>query len=502
MNTCPVIKIGAKNRSVTCWWKIGTCENGTGLVTAVLKGLKQRVRARNDGTRLASVGRNSHYKFIHELTGALLDPEQVRLAEIKEAEFLHTFPVFEKVRESELKGTEFVLTRWILTDRRTCQATRHSSTVCWSIVQVEVASNGKLNCSHASSRYHWNSCCHSSKRAGWVEVIKVFTRRMATSRAGCITCAFPPNSRRELYIRLPTADSKPGHVGKLLRPLCGMRDAVNAWDDCCNIAAMNKGTKLDCHHHASTYGSDVARSDGQKQVGPSPSSAVGPNMGEESASNEQPELSRETPPCRLYLVAQLAVVMRDGQWLPTVQLRGLISLVLCPVLGFVYGPRLSRFVLMSWVHEDTLTFLMWSFGPGPRRTDWLWEVCGLNAKARAVTTPGDKKLDNYDETSLNASGATSFRSWTMKLVFCCSRHSSVCGEQAYVTHATLTVGGSIRLRICVRCIHGHSQWIPPIKYDWTLQSSRSSSHLHPSQDDRTSIMTSPPTNDDIWDVQH
>ena len=35
--------------------------------------------------------------------------------------------------------------------------------------------------------------------------------------------------------------------------------------------------------------------------------------------------------------------------------------------------------------------------------------------------------------------------------------SSVCGEQAYVTHATLTVGDFIRLRMCVRCIHGHSR---------------------------------------------
>ena len=295
---------------------------------------------------------------------------------------------------------------------------------------------------------------------GWWWVITVLTRIMATSRAGCIT-----------------ADSKPGHLGKLLRPLCGMRDAVNTWDDCCNIAAISKGTKLDSHQHACTYGSDVARSDGQKQVGPSPSSAVGPNTDEESASNEPPELSRETPPCRLYLVAQLVGVMRDGQWLPTVQLRGLISLVVSPVHGLVYGPRLSRFVLTSWVLEDTFTFLRWSFvptctrqprvetrscigvegeenwcdevqkewegvmilkrcpklewrasddklltifnklahqqdnggnqcvapEPGPRRIDWLREACGRNAKARAVTTPGDKKLDNYDETLLNAS---------------------------------------------------------------------------------------------------
>ena len=90
---------------------------------------------------------------------------------------------------------------------------------------------------------------------------------------------------------------------------------------------LNKGTKLDCHHHACTYGSDVARSDGEKQVGSAPSSAQPP--------------------------AQLGGVLRDGQWLPTVQLHGLISLVLSRVLGFVHGPRLSRFVLTSRVLERT-----------------------------------------------------------------------------------------------------------------------------------------------------
>ena len=198
----------------------------------------QRVRARNDRTRLANVGRNSHYKFFNELTGALLDPEQVRPANINEVVFLHTFPVYEKVCEPGLKDTEFVLTRWILTDRRTCQATRHSSTVWWSRVQVGFAWHGKLICSDGSGRYHWNRCCHSSKHAGrWT----VVTRRMATSRAGHITCVFPPQSRRELYTRQPTADSKPGHVGKLLHSLYGMRDAVNAWDEFRNTAAIEQG---------------------------------------------------------------------------------------------------------------------------------------------------------------------------------------------------------------------------------------------------------------------
>ena len=57
--------------------------------------------------------------------------------------------------------------------------------------------------------------------------------------------------------------------------------------------------------------------------------------GEESAFNELPEFCGETSSCALYLAAQLAVLMRDGQGLPGVRLRGLTSLVLCPVLGFI-----------------------------------------------------------------------------------------------------------------------------------------------------------------------
>ena len=42
-------------------------------------------------------------KFFDELTGAPLDPVQVRLAKIEEVGFLHTFPVYEKFDDSEAK---------------------------------------------------------------------------------------------------------------------------------------------------------------------------------------------------------------------------------------------------------------------------------------------------------------------------------------------------------------------------------------------------------------
>ena len=42
-------------------------------------------------------------KFFDDLTEAPLDPEQVRLAKIEEVGFLHTFPVHEKIGDSEAK---------------------------------------------------------------------------------------------------------------------------------------------------------------------------------------------------------------------------------------------------------------------------------------------------------------------------------------------------------------------------------------------------------------
>ena len=112
--------------------------------------------------------------------------------------------------------------------------------------------------------------------------------------------------------------------------------------------------------------------------------------------------------------------------------------------------------------------------PDPRRIDWLRKACGLNAKARAVTTPGDKKRDNYDETFVECEWSNILldREWW----------------------GWYFVAADIPLRyIC----EAHGRWLEPTedmcamyswtqsvnhqKYDWTLQSTRSSSHHHPSK---------------------
>ena len=95
----------------------------------------------------------------------------------------------------------------------------------------------------------------------------------------------------------------------------------------------------------------------------------------------------------------------------------------------------------------------------PRHMDLLREACGLSANSCAVTTLGDTKLDNDDETLLSASEATSFRWSKMRLTFVAAGTPvCACVANGLARHkAKPTVGTWIRLERCVRHIHGHSR---------------------------------------------
>ena len=61
--------------------------------------------------------------------------------------------------------------------------------------------------------------------------------------------------------RLPTEDSKTGHVGKLLRTLYGARDTANAWDQIFNNAEVAQGYEIGlsssclyCHREQDSHG--------------------------------------------------------------------------------------------------------------------------------------------------------------------------------------------------------------------------------------------------------
>ena len=121
--------------------------------------------------------------------------------------------MYEKVDESEARGNEFVSTRWILTNEGDSERL--------DILALFVGRESGHSFKHSGGFHH---SCHEEN--GEIIVLDV-------SRAH-----FHPQSRRELYIRLPAEDSMPGPVGTLSRSLYGTRDVANAWNEFFNNAAL------------------------------------------------------------------------------------------------------------------------------------------------------------------------------------------------------------------------------------------------------------------------
>ena len=132
-------------------------------------------------------------KFFDERPGALLDPKQVRLAKISTRSQCTTKSMNPKSKAKSLDKVD-------PDEQKRCQATSHSRTICWPRVQVEVTGDGKH--------------IHRNASIGILEVpnaqVGSFAKKQNILILNISRTHFHPKSPRELYIRLPTEDSKPG----------------------------------------------------------------------------------------------------------------------------------------------------------------------------------------------------------------------------------------------------------------------------------------------------
>ena len=238
-----------------------------------------RVRAGDDGTRLANVGRNSHHKFFHELTEALLHPEQARLAKIK--------------RLSSC-------TRWTW---KSVNPKLKAQSLSWRAGSWRTKGHAKrpdIRARFDGRGFRWNSLDMETSFAvtPQVGITEIDFVTVPNAQGGGGPSQLSRGEWQHIVLDVSRAHFRP-EVDESCTYGCRLQTACqDTWENCyvhsmlasaATSLRLNKGTKLDCHHHVCTYGSDVARSSGQKQMGPAPSSAVEANTGEESASKEQPE---------------------------------------------------------------------------------------------------------------------------------------------------------------------------------------------------------------------
>ena len=234
-----------------------------------------------------------------------------------------------------------------------------------------------------------------------------------------------PPAVRELYITLPDEDATPGMVGQLLRTLCGTRDAAHEWDDFAK-------TKI------SALGYQVGMSNPCLYVhGTEPS--IGWRHGDD------------------------ILFAGEEEFVDSVydKLKGEMIIKKRALLGFAekddkHCTILNRLIDFT-VGEDVPVI---TYEPDPRHVDLLLEHMGLEgAKVKGVSTPGEKFGMYYDETELEKSSVTLYRSCVMRLQFCANRLARGMAKP--------TRGHWNRLKRAVRYLKMHGRWVRMVTdSDW------------------------------------
>ena len=103
-----------------------------------------------------------------------------------------------------------------------------------------------------------------------------------------------------------------------------------------------------------------------------------------------------------------------------------------------------------------------TYEPDPRHVDMLLEHMGLEgAKVKGVSTPGEKSGTYYDETELEKSNVTLYRSCVMRLAYLSAdlHHLQFCANRLARAMAKPTRGHWNRLKRAVRYLKVHGRWI-------------------------------------------
>ena len=103
-----------------------------------------------------------------------------------------------------------------------------------------------------------------------------------------------------------------------------------------------------------------------------------------------------------------------------------------------------------------------TYEPDPRHVDLLLEYMGLEgAKVKGVSTPGEKSGTYNDETELEMSNVTLYRSCVMRLAYLSADlpHLQFCANRLARGMAKPTQGHWIRHKRTVRYLKVHGRWV-------------------------------------------
>ena len=412
----------------------GTEEYQPILVAAVLRGLRRQLQEEGilslnalepgaTGHDVESIPEEDVEKFYDDSSGEMLPAVAVRKARREEIDFLNRFPVYRKVPAANAKGKQMVSTRWCDVNKGDSEKLEVRSRLVgrefkWQnpFMQGTFAATPPLE----GLRYLFHWVQTKRRRRGVNIVIKILI--LDVSRAH-----FHPPAVRELYIRLPDEDYTEGMVGLLLRTLYGTRDAANQWDEFANdkVAALgfDIGLSSPCLYKHQTE------------------AAIGWRHGDDLAFAGEPKFLEE-----IYVGLSKDMVLKKRA-----------------LLGFERGDDKHITILNRLVDMEVINGVQTiTYEPDPRHVDLVIKhMSMIGSKVKSVSTPGEKRGDYHDQTSLDKAQATMYRSCTMRIAYLSAdlphlQHSS---NRMARGMSSPTVGHWNRLKRACRYLAGHGRWV-------------------------------------------
>ena len=314
-----------------------------------------------------------------EVTGVKLPPELVKKARTEEIQFLHSFPVYRKIKKAEAGDAEFVQVRWVDVNKGDLSRFEvRSRLVAKDFKFKNPDMVGTFAATPPVEAFRFMLSILVSRIRRQHLVIDMVMSVMDVSRAH-----FHPFAKRRVCIRLPKEDQLAGEedlVGLLLRAMYGTRDAANAFEGFANEVME-------------AFGFSVGK----------------------------------TSPCIYSHKAKLVWSWRHGDDYCIVGER---SSVLEVETHLHSKMIIKRKWLLGWKPEDDkmasilnrLITLESENGrtsvvlePDPRHIDLLVRMFHLDKdNAKGVVTPSDKQAAYADETTLVGDSVVQYRSGTMR----------------------------------------------------------------------------------------
>ena len=388
----------------------------------VVMAMEQGVHMDTDATDWDGPG-DIEREFIDEISGALLDPTEVRIARQEEIAFVRDFGVYVKVPEEQAAGKPIISVKWVDINKGDEERPEYRSRLVGrELKKWDPFMTGTFAATPPTETLRFMISNFMTDRWKRGKKMNRVLLVLDVSRAH-----FHPAATREVYVRLPEEDYEEGKIGLLKKTMYGTRDAAAGWEeyycDTYEEAGYKVGQFCPCLFHHPEMDSE-AWVHGDDMI---------------IDAEEEDAVKTETFLKTKMLIKRRAMLGFDSKHDKTVTI-------------------LNRIIeLKIEGGQEVMTY-----EPDPRHVEIVVASLGLDQdKSKAVSTPGVKSAEMENNELLTGDMVRKFRSVCMRLAYMAVDlpHLLFSTKEASRCMSAPTSGAWARLKRVGRFLKGHPRCI-------------------------------------------